>query len=65
MLRNKADAHRCSYFELGLPVMFLDECIILFLKFPFCGDFSLHLHKMVQETSRKLEIYKGMFFETR
>ena len=39
--------------------------ILLFFKFPFYGDFSLHLHKMVQETSRKLKIYKGMFFETR
>ena len=23
MLRNNADARRCSYFELGLPVMYL------------------------------------------
>ena len=41
--------------------------ILLFFKFPFYGDFSLHLHKMEkkhQETSRKLKIYKGMFFET-
>ena len=51
-------------------IMFRDKWIILFFKFPFCGDFSLHLLKMVQfkkhqETSRKLKIFKGMFFETR
>ena len=51
-------------------IMFRDKWIILFSKFPFCGDFSLHLHEMVQfkkhqETSRKLKIYKGMIFETR
>ena len=33
-------------------IMFRDEWIILFFKFPFCGNFSLLLHKMVQETSR-------------
>ena len=35
-------------------IMFRDKWIILFFKFPFCGDFSLHLHKMVQETSRNI-----------
>ena len=45
-------------------IMFRDKWSILFFKFPFCGDFSLLLLKMVQETSRKLKIYKGMFFET-
>ena len=35
-------------------IMFRDQWIILFFKFPFCGDFSLHLHKMVQETSRNI-----------
>ena len=45
--------------------MFRDKWIMLFFKFPFFGDFSLHLHKMVQETSRKLNIFKGMCFETR
>ena len=34
--------------------MFRDKWIIRFLKFPFCGDFSLHLHKMVKEISRKI-----------
>ena len=38
-------------------IMFQDKWIVLFFKFPFCSDFSLHLHKMVK-------IYKGMFFET-
>ena len=28
------------------------EWVILFFKFLFCGDFSLHLHKMVHETLR-------------
>ena len=46
-------------------IMFRDKWIIPFFKFPFCGDFSLRLHKMVQETSRKLKIYEGIFFETR
>ena len=48
-------------------IMFWDKRIVLFFKFPFCGDFSLHLHKMVQETLRNIkqaENYKGMFFET-
>ena len=35
-------------------VMFRDKWIIRFLKFPFCGDFSLHLHKMVKEISRNI-----------
>ena len=35
-------------------IMFRDQWIILFFKIPFCGDFSLHLHKMVQETSRNI-----------
>ena len=48
-------------------IMFRDKWIILFSKFSFCGDFSLHLHEMVQfkkhqETSRKLKIYKGMIW---
>ena len=46
--------------------MFGDKWIVLFFKFPFCGDFSLHLHKMVKEISRnilniELKIFKGMF----
>ena len=32
--------------------MFRDKWIIRFFKFPFYGDFSLHLHKMVEEISR-------------
>ena len=47
-----------------MRIMFRDKWIILFFKFQFFGDFSLHLHKMVQEISRKLKIYEGMFFET-
>ena len=43
--------------------MFRDKWIIRFFKFPFCGDFSLHLHKMVKETSRELNIFKGMFLK--
>ena len=43
--------------------MFRDKWIVLFFKFPpFCDDFSLLLRKMVEETSRELKIYKGMFF---
>ena len=34
--------------------MFRDKWIVLFFKFPFCGDFSLHLYKMVQEISRNI-----------
>ena len=34
--------------------MFRDKWIICFFKFPFCGDFSLHLHKMVEEISRNI-----------
>ena len=45
-------------------IMFQEKRIILFFKFSFCGDYSLHLHKMEQETSHKLKIWKGMFFET-
>ena len=35
-------------------IMFRDKWIIRFFKFPFCGDFSLHLHKMVEEISRNI-----------
>ena len=47
-------------------VMFRDKWIIRFFKFPFCGDFSLHLHKMVKEISRNItraETFKGMFLK--
>ena len=36
-------------------VMFRDKWIIRFFKFPFCGDFSLHLHKMVKELTRTIK----------
>ena len=36
-------------------VMFRDKWIIRFFKFPFCGDFSLHLPKMVKEISRNIK----------
>ena len=35
-------------------IMFRDKWIIPFFKFPFCGGFSLHLHKMVEEISRNI-----------
>ena len=35
-------------------VMFRDKWIIRVFKFPFCDDFSLHLHKMVKEISRNI-----------
>ena len=35
-------------------IMFRDKWIIRFFKSPFCGDFSLHLHEMVQEISRNI-----------
>ena len=35
-------------------IMFRDKWIIRFFKFPFCCDFSLHLHKMVEEISRNI-----------
>ena len=35
-------------------IMFRDECIIRFFKFPFRGDLSLHLHKIVEEISRNI-----------
>ena len=35
--------------------MFQDKWITLFFMSPFWGDFSLYLHKMVQETSRNLK----------
>ena len=47
-------------------VMFRDKWIIRFFKFPFCGDFSLHLHKMVKEISRNItraEKFKGIFLK--
>ena len=34
--------------------MFRDKWIIRFFKFPFYRDFSLHLHKMVEEISRNI-----------
>ena len=34
--------------------MLRDKWIIRFFKFPFYGDFSLHLHKMVEEISRNI-----------
>ena len=34
--------------------MFRDKRIIRFFKFPFCGDLSLHLRKMVKEISRNI-----------
>ena len=39
---------------LVMCVMFRDKSIIRFFKFPFCGDFSLHLHKMVKKISRNI-----------
>ena len=47
-------------------VVFRAKWIIRFFKFPFCGDFSLHLHKMVKEISRNImraENFKGMFLK--
>ena len=35
-------------------IMIRDKWIIRFFKFPFCGDFSLHLHKMVEEISTNI-----------
>ena len=35
-------------------IMFRDKWITRFFKFPFCGDFRLHLHKMVEEMSRNI-----------
>ena len=35
-------------------IMLRHKWMILFFKSPFCGDFSLHLNKMVQETSRNI-----------
>ena len=49
-------------------VMFRDKWIIRFFKFPFCGDFSLNLHKMVKEISRNIttaENFQRHFSETR
>ena len=40
-------------------IMVRDKSIIRFFNFPFCGGFSLHLQKMVEETSRELTIVKG------
>ena len=37
-----------------VQVMCKDKWIIRFFKFPFCGDFSVHLHKMVKEISRNI-----------
>ena len=34
--------------------MLRDKWIIRFFKFPLSGDFSLHLHKMVEEISRNI-----------
>ena len=45
-------------------IMFRDESIRGFFKFPFCGGLSLHLHKMVEETSRELKIFSSENFET-
>ena len=39
---------------LVMCIMFRDKWIIRFFKFPFCGDFSLHLHKIVKEISRNI-----------
>ena len=50
-------------------IMFRDNWIILFLKFPYFAVTSVYIsikrYKKHHETSRKLKIYKGMFFETR
>ena len=35
-------------------IMFRDKWITRFFKFSFCGDFRLHLHKMVEEMSRNI-----------
>ena len=48
--------------------MFRDKRIIRFFKFPFCGDFSLHLHNMVKEKSRnimRVENFQRHVSETR
>ena len=39
---------------LVMCIMFRDKWIIRFFKFPFCGDFRLHLHKLVEEISRNI-----------
>ena len=36
-------------------IMFRDKWITRFFEFPFCGDFSLHVHKMVEEISWIIE----------
>ena len=50
-------------------IVFRDKSMSGIFKFPFCGGFSLHLHKMVhmkkKKTSRKLLIFKGLLRETR
>ena len=47
--------------------MFRDKSVIAFFKFPFCGGFSLHAHKMVEKTSRNITRAENFqrFFETR
>ena len=48
-------------------IMFQDKWITLFFNFPYAVTsvyISIKWYKKHQETSRKLKIYKGMFFET-
>ena len=52
MLRNNADARRCSYFELGLPVV-TSSCVLLA---PFGFFFSLTLKSKGNPTKNSKKI---------
>ena len=53
MLRNNADAHRCSYFELGLPVI----RPVLEYASPVWGGLPIYLEEDLQrEQNRRLNV---------
>ena len=48
-------------------IMFRDKSTIGFFTFPFCDGLSLHVHKMVEETSRNItraEYFQGFLKRT-
>ena len=59
MLRNDADARRCSYFELGLPMMPAEPHIPISLMPASC--LILPLAKTLQDTPQKVTHDRAVF----
>ena len=57
MLRNNADARRCSYFELGLPVVELNQSSIGFDYLIFSWEFDcVRLPNLIEPNQKKINL---------